>query len=264
MNRYKNGKIYTLRSHSTDKYYIGSTCVPLHKRLYNHKSQYKNYTLGKRTSNISSYEIVKYGDAFIELLEECPCDSKAQLLKREGELIRKHKADIVNINIAGNLENRKERDDRYRANNLDRVRANGRKYYHKNKDVHKKYRENNKDRIMERSKKYYEENRQNIQKKGQIYRQLNKQKIKDRGKKYYETNKDDIQRKCKLYRAKNKDKIAEAGKEYRKRNKEVLAMKSEARRSVPVVCECGDTVRKDSLLRHKRSKKHARNMEPML
>ena len=42
---YKNGKIYTIRSFQTDKYYIGSTCTMLSKRFSNHKSNYKTGTL---------------------------------------------------------------------------------------------------------------------------------------------------------------------------------------------------------------------------
>ena len=42
-NMYANGKIYTIRSHQTDKYYIGSTTQPLSKRFYQHKQLYKRF-----------------------------------------------------------------------------------------------------------------------------------------------------------------------------------------------------------------------------
>jgi hypothetical protein len=52
MNKYENGKIYTIRSPHTDKYYIGSTIASLKKHFYQHKSGlYK------------SKEIIDAGDA---------------------------------------------------------------------------------------------------------------------------------------------------------------------------------------------------------
>jgi hypothetical protein len=85
MNKYENGKIYTIRSPHTDKYYICSTIASLKKHFYQHKSGlYK------------SKEIIDAGDAYIELLENFPCKSKNELEKREGELLRQFKNEIVN------------------------------------------------------------------------------------------------------------------------------------------------------------------------
>ena len=57
LNRYQNGAIYTIRSHQTEKYYIGSTCMPLYKRFYQHRHNYKNYQ--KYNKNyVSSYEVL--------------------------------------------------------------------------------------------------------------------------------------------------------------------------------------------------------------
>jgi hypothetical protein len=90
---YANGKIYTIRSHQTEKYYIGSTTAPLTKRFSQHNC---NYNKNKHSNII---EIFKYGDAYIELLEEFSCKNKNELNKREGELIREHKNNCVNIKI---------------------------------------------------------------------------------------------------------------------------------------------------------------------
>ena len=43
-NRYNNGKIYQIINNIDDMVYIGSTCLPLRKRFYNHK---KDYHAGK-------------------------------------------------------------------------------------------------------------------------------------------------------------------------------------------------------------------------
>ena len=60
----------------------------------------------------------------------------------------------------------------------------------------------------------------------------------------------------KKYRENNKEKIAERKKEYRDNNKEKIAEQGKKYREQKVVCECGSEVNKDSLSRHRKSKKH--------
>jgi len=59
-----------------------------------------------------SGEILQYPDAYIELIENFPCENKEQLNKREGEIIRS--MDCVNKRIAGRTmpEYRKDTKDR--------------------------------------------------------------------------------------------------------------------------------------------------------
>ena len=95
---YSSGKIYALKSAQTDKVYIGSTIRPLKIRLSNHKKDYNRYNQGKGHYKYSN-ELVKYDDAYIELLEEYSCDNKLQLNRKEGEYMRQY--DCVNKNIAG-------------------------------------------------------------------------------------------------------------------------------------------------------------------
>ena len=145
-NKYHNGKIYTIRSHMTDKYYIGSTCSPLHKRFYEHKAQFK------LNRYISSFEILKFNDAYIELLEALKCENKMELTKREGELIRQCKDNIVNKYIPNRT------DKEYREDNLDK---------------YKKYYIDNKDKLKEKSSEYRKDNHDKIKK----YRKDNKDKL---------------------------------------------------------------------------------------
>ena len=121
---YKNGKIYTIRSNQTDNIYIGSTCSPLSKRLYEHKSSYKKYLNGKYHF-VSSYDILQYEDAYIELLEEYPCENKEQLCKREGELIRGG-SNCVNKRIEG----KKDEDylKNYYKDNKEKLLQQGKEY----------------------------------------------------------------------------------------------------------------------------------------
>jgi hypothetical protein len=92
-SRYQNGKIYALRSFETDKIYIGSTCQPLSKCFSGYKSCFQQYK-----NRFSAFELFKKDDCYIELLENCPCNSKEELQRRQGELIREYKAKGVCIN----------------------------------------------------------------------------------------------------------------------------------------------------------------------
>ena len=136
MNRYNNGKIYSIRSHQTDDVYIGSTCMPLSKRLYGHKSNYKVWFVGKH-GYCTAYEVIKYDDCYIELIEGYPCENKQQLLQREGELIRS--LPCVNKRIAGNTMCCEDHT------------AYCKKYYKQNKES-----------ILSKRKEHYEQNKEHI------------------------------------------------------------------------------------------------------
>ena len=115
-NKYHKGKIYTIRSNQTNLYYIGSTTQDLYKRLYEHKKDYKLFNNEKK-NYITSYEIVKYDDVYIELLEIFKCENKNELNKREGELIRQYKDNVVNKYIP----NRTSKE--YYQDNQDKISA---------------------------------------------------------------------------------------------------------------------------------------------
>ena len=80
---------------------------------------YKRYINRISKSYFSSYEILKFGDAYIELIEKFPCKDRMELCKREGYYIRK--LDCVNKRIAG--RSKKENNKLYQINNRDRIRA---------------------------------------------------------------------------------------------------------------------------------------------
>ncbi len=127
---FQNGKIYTIRSHQTNKYYIGSTNhKTLAQRLGKHRGNYKEY-LNNTRKYVSSYEILQYTDHYIELLETYPCNTKAELHRREGELIRQYKSDLVNIIIPGNrtIEQRLEQMKQYRLDNIVHIKEHGKQY----------------------------------------------------------------------------------------------------------------------------------------
>jgi hypothetical protein len=121
---YEIGRIYCLRSYQTDDIYIGSTFNPLHKRFYKHKGHYKLWKEGKK-NYITSCELIKYDDCYIELIEEHYNLNKNQLEKIEGEHIRKNKC----VNKLIPCRTRKE----YRLENRPDILKKKKEYYEKNK-----------------------------------------------------------------------------------------------------------------------------------
>lgn len=180
---YKNGKIYTIRSYQTDKFYIGSTCSTLTKRFSSHKSRYKNGTYKS-----TAIEIVKYNDCYIELLEAFECKNKNELRQREGELIRKYKDNIVNCRIENrtmkqysidNKDKIKQYTKQYNTDNADKIKQNNQQYYYANKE-----------KIKKRAKQYRINNNEKISKQymcecGKTYRHKRKSRHK---KSYYHIN----------------------------------------------------------------------------
>ena len=82
----ESGNIYKIFSDSTDKIYIGSTIHTLEKRLGGHEKDYINWFNSdfNKKYYCTSFEILKYGDYKIILLEDYPCSFKNELLNREG------------------------------------------------------------------------------------------------------------------------------------------------------------------------------------
>jgi hypothetical protein len=124
--RYKRGKIYTIRCRYDDSLiYVGSTIAKLSKRMRRHR-------LGK-TCSLYKFVDGDWDNWYIELYEEYPCDNREQLEKREGQVIR----EIATINklIAGRTQ---------------------KEYYKENHDKileqRKIYRQNNNDKILEKKK----------------------------------------------------------------------------------------------------------------
>ncbi len=93
------GRIYRIVSSECDGVYIGSTTQQLNTRFYKHKNHYKRYLDGYGNF-CTSYEIVKFMDAKLELVHEGLFDSKKDMEKFEGETIRTT-PNAVNKRMAG-------------------------------------------------------------------------------------------------------------------------------------------------------------------
>ena len=120
MSREKS--IYRITNSGYIKCYIGSTCEKLSKRMERHRQAYSKYNRGKTNKRISVFDVFdEFGveDCKVELIENYPCSSKEELLRREGHYIKNW--ECVNKNIP-------HRTDRERKDlALD--------YYYKNKDT---------------------------------------------------------------------------------------------------------------------------------
>jgi hypothetical protein len=110
----------------------------------------------------SSKEIINSGGAYIELIENYPCNNKEELCKREGELIRQHKTDIINMVIP----NRTMKE--YKIDNKDKIR-----------DYFNEYRKDNKDKINNYLNEYRKDNKDKINNYRNEYRKNNKDKIRE-------------------------------------------------------------------------------------
>lgn len=94
MTNYQQGKIYQLSAGR--KKYIGSTTQRLlSTRLAEHKSHYKQWVAGTK-GYCASFDVVKYSDVKIELLEDYPCRTKKSLREREKYWLERTRGDVVN------------------------------------------------------------------------------------------------------------------------------------------------------------------------
>jgi len=162
---YKNGKIYKLWCVESDLIYIGSTCSPLYKRLYQHKL---------KTNNISSKKLFELSNNVkIELILNFPCNNINELNKKEGEIIRLNKEKCVNKIIAGRT------NEEYYNDNKSKIR-----------EQQKQYDKDNKDKIKEQKKNYYEVNKEKLLEHQKEYNNNNKELKKEYDKQYYKAKKE--------------------------------------------------------------------------
>ena len=156
MPDYQKGKIYKLWSPqgTEDEIYIGSTRDELRFRKSNHKKK------NNRCQSKILFE--KYDDIRIEVIEEYPCNSKAELEKKEGEYIRNNKC------LNKYIPNRTIKE--WREDNKEKIKEYKKKHYKNNKQSILEHHKNNKEKLTEYKKEY---------------RENNKEKIKEYNKEYY-------------------------------------------------------------------------------
>ena len=130
----QTGFIYKLTSPSTDKVYIGSTCLAINDRLIRHKASFRTYNR-HRGHYSSAYELMMYPDVEIELIENVDFNGKSYLRERENYHILRN--DCVNI------RNAKFNYDAYYLLNKERLKQ----YYQINSIRKKEYQRQRYNRI---------------------------------------------------------------------------------------------------------------------
>ena len=261
MPNYTNGKIYALRSFQTDKIYIGSTTQPLSTRLFKHRNHYKRWQQEK-FPYITSFEILKFDDCYIELIAECPCENKEQLNKKEGETIRE--MDCVNKNIAGrtyseyyqdNREHLLEQKRQYAVEHKEEIAEYQQNYYQEHKEERKEYLAN-----------YYQEHKEEHNKKSKEYRENNHEALKEYDRKRYKTPERQAQMKERAkiyYTCQVCDKEVALCKKARheKCKEHLMKCDPEELKKYQKECECGSLYMIADKKRHLKSKKHTKWLE---
>ena len=180
---YQLGKLYKLVSKQTEKSYIGSTCEKyLSNRLKGHKAKYTRFMKinskgfqKSRIDYVTSFELMKYDDVQIILLENYPCNNKEELHKRERYWIEQHREIAVNKVLPTQTDT----------------------------EYHKKYKEEHRQEIKEKNKVYYSENKELFREKKKIYRATHKEQEKQ----YRESRKEERKEYITKYNEENKEMI---------------------------------------------------------
>ena len=89
------GKIYIIKSKNAPYFYIGSTTKSLVRRLWQHKKK-------SRFNRLTSSQIIRAGDYYIELLEEVNCSTKEELEAIEYQVMDELSADGTLFNYCVN------------------------------------------------------------------------------------------------------------------------------------------------------------------
>jgi hypothetical protein len=200
------GRIYCIRSHQTTKCYIGSTKQILCRRFSNHKTDYKSFLSGKRQHSITSFEILQYDDAYIELIKETKFESTSHMKKREGQLIRE--MDCVNKLIAGRT------NAEWREDNKEIITEKNRINYVENRIE-----------IRAAQTAHYDENKIEIREKVRLNRIDKNEEINKRDRAYYQTHKQQFKEKNARNVAKNYAKHQAYKKVWYEQNKERILKK---------------------------------------
>lgn len=227
-------KVYRLYCTDSDNpnSYVGSTVSDIEHRLHTHKSSCSKGDMKKL------YKYVReYGgwDCFrIEVLEVCLVSSRDEQTHWEQIFIDK-------LNPTLNERVAQQTTTEVREAKSKRMKA----YYEKNREA-----------ILAKQRAYNEKHADSIRERSKIYRANNKEAIAIRTKKYCAEHKDEASARHKAWKARNEDKVKAYKRQYYLDNID----KVKAKDKIKVTCECGHSVVKSYLNKHKKTKKHLNAM----
>jgi hypothetical protein len=99
INIVKNGIVYMLLSEQGGVVYFGSTGQKESQRLAEHRRDYKRFVANESKSNLTSYNVLKYPDYKMIVLDEYQNITRDELVAHEGFYIENN--ECVNKNVAG-------------------------------------------------------------------------------------------------------------------------------------------------------------------
>ena len=114
--------IYKIKSQQTDKIYIGSTLKELTERLKHHEYYYKSWINYNNLPYTSPYEILKFNDHVIEVIETRTYIDELERNKRERHYIELYKLICVNKQIKDTTKENKEYQKQYRQDNKEKIK----------------------------------------------------------------------------------------------------------------------------------------------
>ena len=162
-NKYEKGKIYKITDVAYNDCYYGSTIEPLTERMIHHKHKYLNQNASQETCVRSVNSIFnKYGfeNCKIELVENFPCASKEELVKREGHYIKNNECVNKQSNVAGRTK------DEYRHEERDKLNVRSKEYYRNHVEercaYQKEYSKNNVEKIRQQKLNHRERNKETL------------------------------------------------------------------------------------------------------
>jgi hypothetical protein len=221
MPNFQNGKIYAIRSYQTEQVYVGSTTQPLSVRMGKHRAP----------SNItSSRAIMRFPDAYIELIENYPCADKNELNRREGEFIRS--MDCVNRCIAGRTQ------AEYYADHNEELKQRGREYY-----------ADHNEELKQRSREYYADHNEELKQRSREWHAAHMEERNQRGREYNAAHKEELKQRSREWRAAHREEAKQSSREYYDDHKKMC------------VCMCGATYnsgKNQRRLGHYKSQRHMR------
>lgn len=148
MPNYANGKIYKLVSDHTNDIYIGSTTKSLRERKAGHNTSYRSYINDSTKSRyLTSFELLKYDDCQIVLIEKYPCVDRIELYARERYYIDNTKNTVNKIIPFRSAEETKEKVKLYQQSHKEQIS----KYM-------KVYQQSHKKQLSDYKKQYYDDN----------------------------------------------------------------------------------------------------------
>jgi hypothetical protein len=269
------GRVYKIIVNCSNDIYVGSTLQECRARWQDHKIHYNCWKNGTDKKKVSSFDLFeKHGIINCKIIQIKQYEVVDREHLRVYEQLWVNKLKPINKNNPFPIYDffKKLITKMYRENNKE-----------KQKEYSKKWRNDNQKCVKQKKKEYYQKIKANnpewLKKQ---YQKLNKETRKKYIKKWYEENIEIVKRRAKLHYEKNKKTINEKRREKitcKICNCKVIAGnrirhekgKEHQRRLNPqpiiltptkdqVIC-CGVVMRKDSLKKHQRTKKHQQLME---